>query len=192
MKNVSRRNVVRSAGWAAPAVVAATAIPAYAASSSLPPIDFNGNSRVVRTSSRQLQIRSNPRLGYGARVFNAKTTDVVSAISITYWLPVANMTFSSYPVADVSSADTASWSVPAPGSYATKTHGGYTWYPYTMTYQGSLNLVAGENLFPTYSFLSSGAFTDSLDGQYYDYQIDVTINGELRSKYGNVATQTFA
>ena len=57
MKNVSRRNVVRSAGWVAPAVVAATAIPAYAVSSTLPPTDFNGNSRVVRTSTQQLQIR---------------------------------------------------------------------------------------------------------------------------------------
>lgn len=192
MKNVSRRNVVRSAGWVAPAVVAATAIPAYAVSSTLPPTDFIGNSRVVRTSTQQLQIRSNPSLGYGARIFNAKTTDVVSAISITYWLPQENLTFSSYPVSGVSSADISAWSVPAPGSYATKTHGGYTWYPYTMTYQGSLNLVAGENLFPTYSFLTNESFTNSLSGQYYDYQIDVTINGELRSKYGNVATQTFA
>lgn len=194
MKNISRRNVVRSAGWAAPAIVAATAIPAYAASSTTPPseIDFNGNSRVVRTSTQQLQIRSNPRLDYGARVFKAEPNDVVSAISITYWLPMPNLTFSSYSVPDVSDSDTSLWSTPAAGSYGPKEHGGYTWYPYTMNYLGSTAIQPGENFFPTYSFISGESFFDSLSGQYYDYQLDMTINGELRSKYGNINTQTFA
>lgn len=194
MANVSRRNVVRSAGWAAPAVVAATAIPAYAASSTTPPsaIDFNGNSRVVRTPEQQFQIRSNPRLSYGVRVFNAEATDSVSAISITYWLPVPNMTFSSYPVSDVSNGDNSLWSTPTAGSYAPKEHGGYTWYPYTMTYLGSTDIQPGENFFPVYSFVSDASFNESLSGQYYDYQLDVTVNGELRSKYGNTNSQTFA
>lgn len=194
MKNVSRRNVVRSAGWAAPAVVAATAIPAYAASSTTPPsaVDFNGNSRVVRTSSQQLQIRSNPSLTYGARVFNAEAGDVVSAISVTYWLPVSDLTFTSYPVTGVSSGNNSLWSTPTAGSYATKTHGGYTWYPYTINYLGSTAIQAGENFFPTYSFLSDQSFSGLLSGQYYDYQLDVTINGELRSKFGNTSTQTFS
>lgn len=194
MKNVSRRNVVRSAGWAAPAVVAATAIPAYAASTKVTPsaIDFNGNSRVIRSPAQQLQIRSNPSLTYGARVFNAEAGDVVSAISITYWLPAANLTFTSYPVSGVSSTDNSLWSTPAPGSYATKSHGGYIWYPYTMNYVGNITITPGENLFPPYSFLSDQSFRNSLTGQYYDYQLDVTINGEKRSKYGNISSQTFA
>lgn len=194
MQNVSRRNVIRSAGWAAPAVVAATAIPAYAASTPVTPstIDFNGNSRVIRTSSQQLQIRSNPSLTYGARVFNAQAGDVVSAISVTYWLPEPGLTFTSYPASGVTSANNSQWSVPTAGTYATKSHGGYTWYPYTMNYIGSLAINPGETLFPPYSFLSNQSFSDLLTGQYYDYQLDVTINGVKRSKYGNIATQTFA
>lgn len=194
MTNISRRSVVRSAGWAAPAVVAATAIPAYAASSTVTPsaINFNGNSRIARTADQKFQIRNNPRLAYGVRVFNAEATDTVSAISITYWLPVPNMTFSSYPVEDVNSGDISLWSTPTAGSYAPKEHGGYTWYPYTMNYLGSTDIQPGETFFPAYSFVSDASFNESLSGQYYDYQLDVTINGEVRSKYGNTATQTFA
>ncbi|MFW0120193.1 hypothetical protein ACN08Y_09800 [Rothia sp. P5764] len=61
---ISRRNIAKGAAWAAPAVIATSAIPAYAASTQIPPLGticslyFGGGNRNSQTTSVYLAVES--------------------------------------------------------------------------------------------------------------------------------------
>ncbi|MFW0121998.1 hypothetical protein [Rothia sp. CCM 9419] len=200
--SVTRRNLVKSAAWAAPVVVATAAVPAYAASfdepHTNPNLRWNGSSFVSHDVYDDYHTRVSPsrRGPFGVQYQNVLPEDTVTDLSITYWLPYDSFTF--HPEGD-SSAFWSTLSRDNTREPRLATHNGAPQmvYPYTTYWNGGSNISeAGQNRgggtywFPRYEFYSDQG--DPSEWRAYLYQIRMRINGgPLEDKNGLLRTQTF-
>ncbi|MFW0110627.1 hypothetical protein ACN081_07895 [Rothia sp. P13129] len=200
--SVTRRNLVKSAAWAAPVVVATAAVPAYAASfdepHTNPNLRWNGSSRVNHfvEDNYHAHVFPNPGGPFGVQYQNVVPEDTVSDLSITYWLPYDNFTFTSQPDSSPFWTTLSRDNTREP-RVATQNGAPQTVYPYTTYWVGGSNISeTGQNRgggtywFPKYDFFSNEG--DPSIWRSYLYQIRMRINGgPLENKNGLARTQVF-
>ncbi|MFW0185463.1 hypothetical protein ACN083_08180 [Rothia sp. CCM 9418] len=196
---VTRRNLVKSAAWAAPVVVATAAVPAYAASpGSNPNLRWFGTSSVSHDvyDGYRPHITKSERADFGVVFQNVEPGDTFQGLQQTYWLPYDGFTFSALP------GSSPKWSL-LQRDYTKSTQvvdqngGTQTVYPYTTRWLGGDKIAeegtpagGGTYKLPWYDFMAN----EGDESRWYAYRYEITagVNNEgLTSKYGSRNGQGF-
>lgn len=159
---LTRRSVARGLAWTAPVVAVAAAAPAMAASPTpelvvagrvtwnrswvSEAIDNTQGYKVFSTRSGSTY----PGAGYG--VVNTTPSSTLSNFTVTFYLADYGVSFGRHP----SYGDAAWTTLSRDYSKATKSYRGYTFYPYTTTYTGSISARQGTTSAPPFAFTSYG------------------------------------
>lgn len=162
----NRRTIVAGVGWAVPAVTVAATAPASAAS--LPP-------KAIAMESHQVTTKGNNGAGYcfwdisgvgtssngtlGVTFHNLVPSDVITSATVTFWLPLSNIAWSS---------DYGNWTALKRGTATMRNSYGVTLYEYTSTYQGPQ--VTGRTGDYTIPF----GYTNTNDGSSVCMPVDST------------------
>lgn len=149
-ENINRRSLAKGAAWAAPAVLATAAMPAYAASCDATPTIFArafyhynsawDNGGYVQNSSYTYKFYSfnstMPDTSYGTIdtcVNGLCPTSTVTDFQVTLWIIYSDFTFNYGP------GNYTAWSpLVRDSNKSTAVVNGVTYYPYTTTYLGAL------------------------------------------------------
>lgn len=187
-EGINRRKIVKGTAWAAPAIVATTTIPAYAASpqpvltssthfgwgntisSNVPNYSCGGRA--------QIQIRQDST-SY-LRVTGLTTGTTLSNLKMSVWLPVqAGTTFTRV------SGSSSCWSVPV-ATGITTVRNGYTFREYVSTYGCAMNVTSSTWTQPTasnFNFISSCQTSSTLPTTTYHYTQQVTVKAPSGAIY---------
>lgn len=170
----------RALAWSAPMVLASASIPAYAASTREKQPAPRGNGHAYHNSDENAAYDGSKRYWvttfdnrnpYGLVIYNTIPSDVISDITVTYWLPEDSLNFTTIT--------SNGWTTLARDrTKANITTQGVTEYAYTSSYLGDLAATDGATTFPTYRFLATGR--DARDWSTlrikYRYQFSATVN----------------
>ncbi|AMS06093.1 hypothetical protein DUY81_16130 [Acidipropionibacterium acidipropionici] len=141
VQRVSRRNVVKGAAWAAPAVLMASAAPAFAASTP-PNTSING---VITVTGRcdtghgylDYDTRSDPD---GLYIDNTPTSTTITNATVVFFVTVKNVNWTTLD-------GNVGWSTPVDNGETIQI-GGTPYYGYTSTYTGTIVATDGTTKLP--------------------------------------------
>lgn len=179
-QNISRRALAKGSAWAAPIVIASTAVPVYAASpvptlasstafsfasasgGSVSPYTCNGKA--------QIQIQQASATSF-LTVSNIPSTTKLSNLAGHYWLPVqSGTTFTRI------SGTSSCWSVPT-ATGVTTTYNGVIFREYISTYGCAITVTSTQWTQPAssnFNFVSSCQSGATLTSQSYHYTQNIT------------------
>lgn len=181
---MTRRTFARSTAWAVPAVSVAAATPALASSgttirnagyvSSVWNTD-TCDGTTVTVDGTPTAATTNP----GYTVQNSTTATKISNITLTFYLPLAGLTFTRM------SGSASGWSnLTANGS--SQNINGVTYYGYSSTYAGAVT-AKSPNTTVNYGW-TSGCSDDSLDSNYFLANSTATVDGKTVTTASGLAT----
>lgn len=196
MNTISRRSLGKGAAWSVPAIIAAGAVPAMAASPGdvQPEVEVNGrvswnvdwNSNYV-DGNQNFKVYSiipntvSPGQGYG--VMNTKSSTVIGPMSITFYLPSQYYTMTFHAGVN----GTNGWSTLALDyTKSQKIINGVYYYPFTTRYNRNLPAKNGTTMWPAFSFESGSFIGLNADSYYVDHH--TTVDGRaVDLNYGPVS-----
>ncbi|WP_326503278.1 hypothetical protein [Rothia nasimurium] len=194
--NSNRRTLIKGAAWAAPAVLATSTIPSYAASTQPPRlnpgafISYNAHwesagSRIDNTRTYKIYTYSGGRSvatpgGSSMCLLDTRQGQTVTNYTATFYLALSNLVFSAGPYGS------NGWTpLTRDTSKANRTIGGITYYAYTTVYSGPVTATAGSTCLPSFSFISGTGMRTS-DRFYVDNSVQV--DGQLiEGSYGPIS-----
>lgn len=193
----TRRSLVKGAAWAAPAVVATAAIPAYAASTiqavltssttqskasvrgnAVPHYNCNGSTQVEIYNTRASGHITVSQLPTGATLSNLTMEFWVAVdVNTTWTIPTTATTGTSAAFNTV--RPSTCWSAPV-RSYKDVVRNGITHYSYISTFNCPITVTGTTWVLPTsqeFAFLSSCQSVYNLRSPEVMYEQKITVNG---------------
>ncbi|MDO4897851.1 MAG: hypothetical protein Q3965_00950 [Rothia sp. (in: high G+C Gram-positive bacteria)] len=196
-QNLPRRTVAKGAAWAAPAVLATAAIPAYAASTmtavlassttiakanvrgnSVPHYNCNGNTQVEVYNTRAAQYISVNSLPANAKLSNLTMEFWAAVDANTTWTIPTTATTGTSSAFDTVKPSTC-WSVPV-RSYNDVVQDGITFYSFKSTFNCPITVTGSSWTLPTtqeFAFLSSCQSVYKLRDPRVRTEQKITVNG---------------
>lgn len=181
---ISRRSFSRGTAWAVPAIAVATAAPALAASG---PTVHNGgyvtgvwnqgscSGTVITVDGTSYANTANP----GYTVQNSTTSTKISNITLTFFFPIAGLTFSRL------SGAPAGWSNLASNG-TTQVINGVTYYGYSSTYTGTVTAQSPNTTL--YYGWQSNCSSNYLNSQNFIANSTATIDSKTVTTASGLAT----
>lgn len=188
--------VAQGTMWAVPAVAVAASAPALALSAQ--PV-LNANNSVTWNETANGDVTGDylfrvysapdgnvnpPNLvsSCGPEVTDADSSTTVKNVSMTFWLPVSDLTFTN----DTSGAQTSGWTVLSRDTSAddgSKDTDGNPLYAYSTEYTGPISAVNGTICLGVQNFVSTDG-DDSAPHASYNANLRGTVNGAVQTSPG--------